>query len=230
MLMKPVVDPLFQTLIARMPPLSITDGPWIAGGAARKLWENNPWTTGDLDVFFTSGEQLATWKKIFETSLMVNVQEEFEKETECMEQEDNTFTVELFNNFKCLQTKPKNKFYVAHQSDNAITYRMPGDSPLTGITVQMIKRRFGESVEKVWDSFDFHNCEFATDGKTLLASESAAWGSLSGELLLKDSDNTRNLPLRTLKYHLHGFEASKELLLTAVEQLTKGGVTWDNDY
>jgi hypothetical protein len=224
MLMRPVFDSEFQALVSQLPPLDLHHGPWIAGGAARKLWEGKPWVGGDVDVFFSSWEQFGSWQRL----LLEKFPDE-QVEDELVESHSlipSGFTISL-----CSATpKRKAPIYVAHQSDNAVTYVIRSQEAKPNVTLQLIKRRFGSTIQQVWDTFDFHNCDFATDGVALLASEEAAWGSSSGELLLKDPTNTSNLALRTLKYHLHGFDASKELLLSTVKQLTNGEYTWDNDY
>lgn len=44
-----------KTITAILPPLSLFDGPWIAGGAARKLLDGDRLDTGDIDLFFSDG-------------------------------------------------------------------------------------------------------------------------------------------------------------------------------
>jgi len=224
---KPVTCNLFKSLVGMLPPLSFSEGPWIAGGAARKLWEHKTWITGDVDVFFKDWAQFRQWQAEFCSRLTVQVEDHYSKQL--TSQKDNEI-VEIWCEKPLNHRKPQEKFYVRHESEDAITYSMPGVPPLTGVTLQMIKCRFANSVQGVWDTFDFHNCEFATDGHTILASDGAAESSLTKTLVLKDPSNTRNLALRTLKYHLYGFESSKETLLAAVQQINDGSLVWDNQY
>lgn len=226
MLMRPVADPVFELLCEMLPPLNLETGPWISGGAARKLWENKPWIAGDVDVFFQDWAQLRAWQKTFLDTLTVQVPKDFGGGTSI--QKENEFVWVLHE--PQLRVKPHDKFYLRHESENAVTYRMPGIPPLTGVTVQLIKCRFANSVQEVWDSFDFHNCDFATDGHTVVASEAAVDCCLRQTLLLKDSSNTKNLALRSLKYHLYGFEVSKELLLASLQQINNGELVWDTQY
>lgn len=227
MLMQPVSDPVFHSLCQMLPPLSLQDGPWIAGGAARKLWEHKTWITGDVDVFFKDWAQFRQWQAEFCKTLTVQVEDHYSKQVRSQNYNE---MFEVWCEKPLNHRKPQDKFYVKHESENAITYCMPGIPPLAGVSLQMIKCRFANNVQGVWDTFDFHNCEFATDGHTIVASPEAEEGSLSQTLLMKDLSNTRNLALRTLKYHLYGFESSKETLLAAVQQINDGSLVWDNQY
>ena len=227
MLMQPVSDPVFHSLCQMLPPLSLQDGPWIAGGAARKLWEHKTWITGDVDVFFKDWEQFRQWQAEFCKTLTVQVEDHYSKVSRA---EKLNEIVEIWCEKPLNHRKPQDKFYVKHKSENAITYSMPGVPPLAGVSLQMIKCRWASNLQGIWDTFDFFNCEFATDGHTILASDAAAESSLTKTLVLKDSSNTRNLALRTLKYHLYGFESSKETLLAALQQINDGSLVWDNQY
>ena len=44
-----------QTIVALLPPLHLFDGPWIAGGAVRRMIDGDPLSKGDIDIFFGSG-------------------------------------------------------------------------------------------------------------------------------------------------------------------------------
>lgn len=43
-----------QSILAVLPPLHMFDGPWIAGGAVRRIIEGESLTKGDIDIFFGS--------------------------------------------------------------------------------------------------------------------------------------------------------------------------------
>jgi len=49
-----------QNIIGLMPPLDIKTGPWIAGGAARRLLRGDSLKGGDIDLFF---KDQRSWKK-----------------------------------------------------------------------------------------------------------------------------------------------------------------------
>jgi len=54
---KKVTDPYINILLSKIPPLDLTNGPWIAGGSARLLWHNMPYISHDIDVFFANDTQ-----------------------------------------------------------------------------------------------------------------------------------------------------------------------------
>ena len=65
MLFFPIENKEFKLVLSLLPPLSLTDGPWIAGGAIRKIYQNKPWHTGDIDIFFKDNNQRLEWCKEF---------------------------------------------------------------------------------------------------------------------------------------------------------------------
>ena len=58
----PIHDQNFLTAIKYID-LDIDNGPWIAGGAARKIWSHDAWIASDIDFFFSSSQQLDNFKK-----------------------------------------------------------------------------------------------------------------------------------------------------------------------
>lgn len=43
-----------QSIVALLPSLHLFDGPWIAGGAVRRMIDGDPLSKGDIDIFFGS--------------------------------------------------------------------------------------------------------------------------------------------------------------------------------
>ena len=39
---------------------NLEEGPWIAGGSARKLWQGKPWRNHDVDFFFRNPKQFCS--------------------------------------------------------------------------------------------------------------------------------------------------------------------------
>lgn len=52
-----------KDILSVLPPLEIERGPWLAGGAARRILENLPLDGGDLDIFFSSWSQFHGFQK-----------------------------------------------------------------------------------------------------------------------------------------------------------------------
>lgn len=57
----PIDNKELVELLDVIPPVSLTNGPWIAGGAVRKIYQNKPWKTGDIDIFFKNNAQRQEW-------------------------------------------------------------------------------------------------------------------------------------------------------------------------
>lgn len=51
----PVRDDRFRDLVEWA--CDLEQGPWIAGGSVRKVWQGLPWTGGDVDFFFRDRQQ-----------------------------------------------------------------------------------------------------------------------------------------------------------------------------
>lgn len=51
----PVKDDDFRDLVEWA--CDLEDGPWVAGGSVRKVWQGLPWDSGDVDFFFRDREQ-----------------------------------------------------------------------------------------------------------------------------------------------------------------------------
>ncbi len=223
MIVAPVVCDDFKKLVKTLPPLDLEKGPWIAGGTARKLFQHQNWKSGDVDIFFRDSAQFVDWQGEFLKSTVGAFDTAF----------DTDFDVPLSGSLPLIrkyQTAPQGKFYLAHQTANALTYKSGHSSDTQPLAVQLIRARWGRTVQEIWDTFDFDVCEFATDGNLIVASETAVEAALSREITLKDSQNTKNLPLRVLKYHLHGFSMTKDVLKTSVEEILEGNLVWDTDY
>ena len=59
-------------LLGMLPPLDLLDGPWIAGGSARKLFLGQDWNSGDIDVFFRNHYQRLNWVHAFEKKFKIS--------------------------------------------------------------------------------------------------------------------------------------------------------------
>lgn len=58
-LFKSQTDENFSDLINHLGlELDIVNGPWICGGTARRLWQNETWEAHDIDLFFPNADSL----------------------------------------------------------------------------------------------------------------------------------------------------------------------------
>ena len=53
-----VADATFQTVLDIVGPFNLDNGPWIAGGAIRKIYQGKNWLSGDIDIWCKTHEQL----------------------------------------------------------------------------------------------------------------------------------------------------------------------------
>lgn len=142
-----------------LPPLSLKFGPWLAGGAVRRVLQGNAIDDGDMDFFFThKGE----WEK-------------------CMVVLDH--------------------YELVHKSDAARTYLV------NGIKVQIIKRMFYPSLEKLFGDFDFTACQVATDGKEIAYADNSLADIQNMHLRLATVGRVTKQTIigRMIKYVNHGF-------------------------
>ena len=165
-----VEDQRFTNAINHFITLDLNNGPFIAGGSVRKLWQNLNWQNQDIDVWCMSKEQ---YELVFK---------------------------------KLWAKKFKRKFETRY----ATTFEFV--SPLnkrTPFKIQIIKKPF-DSIEKIFDYFDFTVCQFATDGKTIIASEEAIVDCHKNLINYIPSEKRSKLKLkRIMKYVAYGFYPTK---------------------
>jgi hypothetical protein len=195
--------------------LNLECGPWITGGAPRKLWEGNNWQPGDIDIFFADENQRKTWTKAFEFQLT-------------WVDHSHELPVALFDLSR--QTYP----YVVrfHMTENALTYHYYPSETSSGIPIQLVQSRMGPNIESVWSSFDLAICEFATDGKEIWASD-AGVKDLENRRVTEINHHMRHvsLPLRLMKYLSYGFDLTADQLKYVSDHiLTHGDTLCDNAY
>ena len=191
----------FKQLLSVLPPVSLTDGPWIAGGAVRKLYQNKPWNlVGDVDIFFKDPTQRREWQ------------------TEFYKMHNLVSSVPI-----CLKLETPNAdtWQIGPDSEGSLDIT---------VKLQFIKKYYADSYTELWDKFDFTVCQFAADKDTIVASDSAITDTANNELVVSNPENSKCLSLRIVKYFSYGFGISDELLLSAAEQIVNGEVEWDEQY
>ena len=188
---------------------NLTTGPWIAGGSIRKLYKGLDWTTGDIDVFFSSKNQYDEWSKIIS-----NISRKDDKN-------EPSFLNMFSYKRKCA--------HLEHSTKNASTWRLQIPD-VCSVNIQLIKSYFSADIIELWDTFDFTVCKFASDGNIIIASEDAIQDVENNKLRLSTDLKNRALPLRVIKYFAHGFNVDDDLLLWAFDRIRKGEVDWEQNY
>jgi hypothetical protein len=181
MIQKTIHDKDLQWVAAKIGGCGI-HGPWIAGGAARRLWFGENWKESDVDIFFPSPESFYQAKEALDKRPLIDTM--------------------------LLVKKPKK----LHESTNAITYDVQiGRISVTQIRIQLIKNKWYSSLDELFYNFDFTVCQFASDGSNLFARDYAVNDAL-GKVLKRTAGKMCPLHIkRVIKYNLYGFLADTDI-------------------
>lgn len=164
----------FAKALARLPAIG-TDGPWIAGGAVRRLITRKA-QESDFDFFFKDEAQFDAFCKAVEKAGGFRTSE-------------SDFNVSFC--IPAVKAKPI--------GDDEFS---PGGPELK---VQAIRIAFFPSLEAVLDSFDFSICQCGFDGETFAFGQWTLWDLANNRLVPgKISYGTSSLR-RVIKYTRQGF-------------------------
>lgn len=159
-------------------PVSIIDpdmdsGPWIAGGAALRWYQNLSVGENDIDVFCSNARQA---NKIIS------------------------------------DIKRFNRYHIKHQSENAVTIDYHRrDKWEDKWTIQVITRKYFDSLQSVIDSFDITVCEIGTAGQQWMMNKETARDIRSKTLRLKKPYNPDSVK-RLTKYWIYGYRPAEGTL------------------
>ena len=207
---KAIDDASFNKLLKLLPKLDLTNGPFVAGGAARRLWYDQDWARADVDVFFVNEQQRLDWVKQFEHMRYVS--------------RSST----AFDAIGDLVLSRRASTYKSISTANADTYVIEMDN--VNIKLQTIKTRYSLSFLDLFRDFDFAASCFATDGTCVVALDSALRSVEQKQLIINNDANTHNMPLRVLKYQIYGFDPSDDVLRSVADQIANGEVSWESNY
>lgn len=152
----------FVQVLSHLPKLNFSNGPWLAGGSIRRLFDGTE-SESDFDLFFANEQQL----------------------------QDHWCTL-LDKGAKIL-----------YQNDHNITAKLPieGSEP---VKIQLIKFFF-DGPEAVVDWFDYTNCQFITDGNTLLMGQYTLFDIGGKKLRVNNIHHAVSSVRRLLKYSRQGY-------------------------
>lgn len=228
---KPIVDSKFLNFLELLPPLDLHQGPWISGGCARKLWCNQPWTTGDIDVWFVDEQQRLNWNCQLHRNCRGWQHNSAELIKVC--DSDNATTYQILlppkdNKWQthCLLPEEQIGKFLLESID-------PQTKPLVThdeFCLQLIRARYVANLHQLWQDFDFTVCCVALDGTTLYADDAAVTDMHNNQLHVRNGIEHINLPLRILKYYAYGLDAEDELLLYTAQKISQGDWTWPVQY
>jgi hypothetical protein len=218
MLVKPVNDLDLQWIVDKIGGCDLENGPWIAGGAARRLWFGEPWKTGDVDVFFSDPAEFDSAKHSLQKRIV-------KKES------DSIFKPLIDFGSLVIETVSRRKpdAISVYETKNAITYRVNiGKISSNTCDVQLIRRDWHSDLASVWKHFDLTACMFATDGKVIVANEQSVL-DCENKILHRNSECSRSIKLsRVIKYSIYGFDAGTDVMNELLQQY-KDGTIKEND-
>ena len=164
---------LFKAL-DRLPPVS-ENGPWLAGGALRRMLLKQP-LDSDFDFFFSSQEQLDAFLAAAKL-----------KGAQQIRENEHATTLRLPS------VNPKSI------GEDEFTDYLPE------IEVQAISIQFYDSLDAVLDSFDFTICQFGYDGVRLVCGDHSLWDLGRRRLVPHRLTFATASMRRLLKYANQGF-------------------------
>ena len=153
----------FLDVVSWLPKLDFNNGPWIAGGSIRRLFDGTE-KESDFDIFFKS-----------ELSL-------------------NDYKAELLNK----------QGHIDYENEFNTTFKMFEPTRIPPFKVQLIKFYF-DTPEAVLDWFDYTNCQFITDGNTLLTGRYTLYDVGRKQLRVNNIHHAVSSVRRLLKYARQGY-------------------------
>jgi hypothetical protein len=223
---KPHQNAEFTHVLNMLPKLNMSQGPWITGGSARRLWQAEDWHKGDVDVFFVNDQQRVKWLAEFDKTWNY---------TYHMKAPEPASVYELFSPGR---SSPPHKHMpqasMVLESENAITfdlwYQMPNQTEILTCKLQVIKVRHAHSLQQLWSTFDFNLCCFAADAHNVYADVAALQDVENHEISQRYQGHSKNLPLRVFKHFSQGYHVNDLLLKQAMRQIADKDVDWCQNY
>lgn len=151
------------------------NGPWVAGGACLRWYQNQPVAENDIDIFCKNAKQAA----------------------------------DLINRIKSY-----GRYVVKFTSENATTIEyISQDSNATTNRwiMQVITKRYYESMEEVIDNFDLSVCQIATDGRQWILGTYTARDIREKNLRMQDVLHADAVK-RLTKYWIYGYRPVEGLI------------------
>lgn len=183
-------------------------GPWIAGGAVNCWYQNTSVKSRDIDVWCNSSEQA-----------QLVIDNLIKRGASVMFRTENAETLNLRGmnlNFE------ENHYNVGELSLNGdISWK-----------IQIIRKKYFPSAEKLVQNFDITVCQLATDGKKFCFSDDQVVYDLKHKILRFSKDSKISIK-RMLKYVFYGYlptQNQKQKALDVDLLLEKNNNPWHNNY
>lgn len=186
-------SPAFQLLRAISPLLDLHKGPWVAGGAIRRILTHAEHEDFDIDVFFSGEDQM---RKVGPAL----------RAAEKKWREDNGGQEETH-------------FLAPARAFEAATHGMEGlvyAKSTVFVPLQLISRRYYATPYALIDDIDFTICQMVTDGVTVLCPHRSLNDLHERRLRIAPTSVVRN-NTRIFRYFTYGFEPDETVMKIAQE-------------
>lgn len=210
---KPLPEGTYKQIIGHLGGVDLERGAWISGGSVRKVWFDLPWMDQDVDYFFQSREAFDLFTS--------GINRQYESTNDYVSVMD-------FNSLEPI--KRSSTYMSCYSTDNAYTYTFERFGLLDEagkeianlemrFKLQAIRKYFPTSLAELFGSFDFTVCQFATDGKTMVATRSAVEDCESGIMRMIPNTPRKVSALRIAKYGAYGFAPEDGLMEEAMRAM-----------
>ena len=194
-------DTLLTEVVNAVGGCNLQNGPWIAGGTARRLWHRLPWIDHDVDVFFPN---VKSWQDAHRTmDILVGKQA-----SELAHNSPKNLSVFGLEYKEWCPSK--------HVTTNATTFNVKILN--IKLRIQLIYRQYYKDLQDLWATFDFTVCKFATDGHVVAADLAAINHCDQNRLSMNPHCQQKLSARRVIKYSLHGFNADYDTIAELLKQ------------
>lgn len=207
------------------PKFNLEKGPWIAGGAARALFEASPHLgDSDIDVFFTCRDQLEIFKRNWivrtpmpsdSTDIWGTIKNRFG-----LEEKNYNYGTTFGQDLQVVKVK-ETEFSETYEVKAHITYK-----------VQLIRKFFKLSAEDLLTTFDFSVCQVVTDLEQVTCTDQFLEDHTDKKLRLANNGTCSVNTVRRLnKYMRYGFEPTLDTIpavLAEFESMKGHETIWEN--
>ena len=183
----------------------MVNGPWIAGGSVRKVYEGKPWQTQDVDFFCKNKHQFDDLRSCM--TKFGKVEQEYATQ--------NAITYKIYigpNHNPTIW----NLDALAETSDDY--------SKLENyLHIQLIQKNWYPYSWSVINDFDLGLSQFVTDGTTILATNQAVEDVRDGVIRANRNRPREVTPQRLTKYCAYGYKPELNLLKDVLQTVMKTG-------
>lgn len=182
--------------------LFIGNGSWIAGGAARCLFLGSP--MNDIDIWFSNPE---LYKQACSNASPYKLSTPYETVNA------TTMTVVTDWNEDRLKKKP-GIWSLSKATDLFTILSTDSDNKdkISEYKIQLIKKKFYNSLKEIFNDFDFSVCKVATDGRGTFIFDDQALEDIANRRLRCTKYSPEGFLTRFIKYNIYGYKMPKDEL------------------